>query len=155
MSKKLVFNSYISEETLFFGIIPAMFGLLVVSSLEFITFGCFDKSWVDWILEKVFENKIRVIEVNYNGNDTHVTYRVGVKISVTNFEEVCEPLNKALTQLNRDSAEFEGSFKFHKRKTEDIATEAIEGNTEEKSESGIKRQRKKGIANLFNVSSNI
>ena len=101
---------YISEKSLFYGIIPAMFGLLLVSSLEFISFGCFDRTWMDWTLEKVFETRTDIVEVDEGGNDMRVTYQEDFKMSVTktestNFEEVSQPLDKALTQLYRDSAD--------------------------------------------------
>ena len=59
-----------------------MLGLLFVSSLEFMTYCCFDKTWMDWIIKQVpqiYEKRTDVVK----RNDVHdeVTIRESSKIS--------------------------------------------------------------------------
>ena len=65
---------------------------------------------MDWTLENVFVNRTDIVEADEGGNDMRLTHQKDFKMSVTkpestNFEEVSQPLDKALTQLYRDSAD--------------------------------------------------
>ena len=99
--------------------------------------------------------------------DQQVTYRESSKMSESktssievipesmNCVEVFDPLDKALDQLNRDSAEFIEFTKIDKSASKGVSIQTRQEEKGEESKTEIKRQRKTGLANLFGVPPNV
>ena len=72
-----------------------------------------------------------------------------------NCVEVFDPLDKALDQLNRDSAECVEFTKIEKSASKGLSSQTTQEEKGEESKTEIKRKRKTGLANLFKVPLNM